>query len=205
MLWNSYMSILDKYISGYKIFREKYYVKDRTIMDSLIANGQRPNIMVIACCDSRVDPAILLQCDPGDLFVVRNVANIVPPFENDEYHHGTSAALEFAICYLEVKHIIILGHSECGGLQALKNKSDLPQDDFITRWVSLTKLNPNSKKDTNDLAKASLKNSLQNCFSFPWLKEKIDSKELKIDCWFFDIHNANLQCLDSNSQNFVDI
>src|SRR6185437_8403185 len=98
-------SSLNKIIQGYKKFREKYGASDNTIMQHLASDGQQPKIMVVSCCDSRVDPALLLQCDPGDLFVVRNVANIVPPFEKDEAHHGTSAALEFGVRGLHVKHL----------------------------------------------------------------------------------------------------
>ena len=105
-----------KIIQGYRAFRKKYATGHNSVMRHL-ANGQNPEIMVVACCDSRVDPALILQCDPGDLFIVRNVANIVPPYEADERHHGTSAALEFGICYLKVKHLIILGHSQCSGIR----------------------------------------------------------------------------------------
>ena len=110
---------LQKILRGYSQFRKKYATGDQSIMQYLATHGQKPETMVIACCDSRVDPSLILQCDPGDLFVVRNVANIVPPYECDEKHHGTSAALEFGVCYLQVKHIIILGHSQCGGIDAL--------------------------------------------------------------------------------------
>src|SRR3989338_10104985 len=92
-----------KILQGYQTFRKKYTLGDRSIMQSLAYHGQQPQIMIIACSDSRVDPAVILQCDPGDLFVVRNVANIIPPYEKDEKHHGTSAALEFGLCYLRVK------------------------------------------------------------------------------------------------------
>src|SRR3989337_2463781 len=100
---------LKKLINGYQLFREKYVHGDTSIMQPLADHGQKPQTMVVACCDSRVDPALLLQCDPGDLFVVRNVANIVPPYEKDEIPHGTRAALEFGICYLNVTNLIILG------------------------------------------------------------------------------------------------
>src|SRR3990167_777574 len=124
-----------KIIQGYLNFRRKYVTGDNSIMQHLADHGQQPEVMIIACCDSRVDPALILQCEPGELFVVRNVANIVPPYEPDNGYHGTSAALEFGICYLQVKHLIILGHSQCGGIEALKNKSKLKQNDFITNWV----------------------------------------------------------------------
>src|SRR5205809_7699132 len=116
---------LQKILKGYQLFRTKYALGDQSVMYQLSHYGQQPQIMVVACCDSRVDPALILQCDPGELFVVRNVANIVPPYEKDEMHHGTSAALEFGVCHLNVEHIIILGHSQCGGIHALLNKTEL--------------------------------------------------------------------------------
>src|ERR1700722_138423 len=128
-----------KILEGYQIFRKKYAEGDKSIMGYLSHYGQQPEVMMVACCDSRVDPALILQCDPGDLFVVRNVANIVPPYEKDEAHHGTSAALEFGIDILQVKHLILLGHSQCGGIQALVNSSETPPNDFISNWVSLIK------------------------------------------------------------------
>jgi carbonic anhydrase len=115
-------SVLGKILKGYQSFREQYAHGDNSVMRYLASHGQNPEIMVVACCDSRVDPALILQCDPGDLFTIRNVANIIPPYEKDDLHHGTSAALEFGICYLHVEHLIIFGHSQCGGINALMNQ-----------------------------------------------------------------------------------
>src|SRR5271166_4881809 len=129
-----------KMLQGYQLFREKYASGDNSVMQYLSNYGQQPQIMVVSCCDSRVDPALIFQCHPGDLFVVRNVANIIPPYEKDELHHGTSAALEFGVGFLKVKHLILLGHSQCGGIQLLLNSQDSGnQNDFITSWVSLIK------------------------------------------------------------------
>jgi carbonic anhydrase len=113
---------LDKLLGGYKAFQDKYAAGDNSLMTQLAREGQNPEVMVVACSDSRVDPALILQCNPGDLFTVRNVANIVLPFADDGAHHGVSAALEFGLCYLKVKHLIILGHSQCGGINALLNE-----------------------------------------------------------------------------------
>ena len=126
------MDNFSKMLEGYQTFREKYVHGDTSVMQQLSYYGQRPEAMVVACCDSRVDPAVILQCDPGDLFVVRNVANIVPPYEKDEMHHGTSAALEFGVCYLNVNHLILLGHSQCGGVQALLDETQVGINDFIS-------------------------------------------------------------------------
>src|SRR3990167_3419835 len=131
---------LNKIIQGYQQFRKEYATGNQSVMRQLAMHGQKPQVMVIACCDSRVGPALILQCDPGDLFVARNVANIVPPYEKDAGHHGTSAALEFGVCFLKVSHLILLGHSQCGGIQALVNRESVRQDDFITNWVSQIKL-----------------------------------------------------------------
>lgn len=169
---------MKKLFGATTIFEKKYATGNNSSMQSLAYHGQQPEIMIVACCDSRVDPALILQCDPGDLFVVRNVANIVPPYEADESHHGTSAALEFGICYLNVKHLIILGHSQCGGINALLNSENLKQNDFITRWVSLIKTNSSMIQDANQFSKEALTHSYQNCLTFPWIKERIQQKKI---------------------------
>jgi carbonic anhydrase len=174
-----------KILKGYQKFRDKYAHGDQSVMQYLSSYGQKPQAMVIACCDSRVDPALILQCDPGDLFVVRNVANIVPPYEKDEMHHGTSAALEFGVRNLEVQHLILLGHSQCGGIQALLENN--LENDFISSWVSLIKTDHCHIGESDDCAKAALKQSYQNCLTFPWIHEKILQKKLIIHLWFFDI------------------
>jgi len=187
---------LKKIVSGYNTFRKKYAESDQALMQNLSIHGQKPKIMVIACCDSRVDPALILQCDPGDLFVVRNVANIVPPYEKDEKHHGTSAALEFAVCYLNVKRIIILGHSQCGGIKSLVNQEEAlsGQDDFISNWVSVVKTSGCEKyaNNSDDYAKVALQQSYQNSLTFPWIAKKIAANELAIHRWFFDIKSGQI-------------
>jgi carbonic anhydrase len=182
----------DKLIQGYSAFREKYTADDNSVMQRLSDHGQAPEAMVVSCCDSRVDPALILQCDPGDLFIARNVANIVPPYEPDGKHHGTSAALEFGVCYLHVKHLIILGHSQCGGINGLLNQDSLTQDDFISNWVSIIKRENNKPISVDDCAKASLKNSHQNCLSFPWIQSRVKNNTLKIHLWFFDIKTGQI-------------
>src|SRR5262245_48945121 len=183
---------LTKILSGYQAFREKYAHGDQSVMRYLSDYGQQPQVMVVSCCDSRVDPALILQCDPGDLFVARNVANIVPPYEKDEAHHGTSAALEFGICYLEVKHLILLGHSQCGGIQALLNNGTVGSNDFITNWVSLIKTEPVSQSDVDGCAKSALKQSAQNCLTFPWIQARVTQGTLIIHLWFFDIKTGRI-------------
>ena len=194
---------LSKIIEGYHQFRNKYALGDNAIMHTLAHHGQRPEVMVVACCDSRVDPALILQCDPGELFVVRNVANIVPPYEHDDKHHGTSAALEFGICYLKVKHLILLGHSQCGGIQALLDNSQMTQNDFISNWVSLIDSEKKRGINVNDYAKFALTHSYHNCKTFPWIKSKLDSNELKIHLWFFDINRGEIQAYSEETKKYL--
>lgn len=185
---------LNSILNGYKKFYAKYVQSSPSMMQHLSLHGQKPEVMVIACSDSRVDPAVLFQCDPGELFVVRNIANLVPPYKSDGYHHSTSAALEFGICELQVKHLIILGHSECGGVQAKLNKVELKQDDFISRWTDL--ITVSDQPTVNELAKETLVRSYQNCLTFPWLKSRIYDNKLEVHRWFFELSTAKLYRYD---------
>jgi carbonic anhydrase len=202
-------------IEGYKKFRQKYFDGSNSIFEDL-KNGQSPKILVIACSDSRVDPTIILNCKPGDLFVVRNVANLVPPYENDDGHHGTSAALEFAVCGLEVKHIIIFGHSSCGGINALVTNPDKMQEkNFISRWMELAQPAyqktienyPNASIDdkVSSCAHFALINSLKNLYSFPWIKSKVENSELSLHSWFFNIETGIIEEFNSELDKFVDL
>jgi carbonic anhydrase len=191
-----------KILEGYQSFRKKYALGDKSVMDTLSFHGQQPEIMVVACCDSRVDPALILQCDPGDLFVVRNVANIVPPYEKDEAHHGTSAALEFGICFLEIKHLILLGHSQCGGIQALIDHR-AHRNDFISNWVSLAKIKGPGTSDANVYAKAALNQSYSNCLTFPWIKKRLQANKLLIHLWFFDIKSGQIYTYSQEGRDYL--
>ncbi len=183
---------LKKILTGYNTFRKKYAHGNRSVMRFLSKYGQQPKVMLIACCDSRVDPALILQCDPGDLFVVRNIANIVPPYEKDKAHHGTSAALEFGITVLEVEHLILLGHSQCGGMQALMEKRTATEFDFITNWVSIIDAPVSALESVDDCARFALQQSYQHCLSFPWIAERVANNTLNIHLWFFDISKGEI-------------
>lgn len=182
--------LFSKLLNGYQDFRNQYAEGNTSIMKSL-SYGQQPKVMIVGCCDSRVDPALILQCDPGDLFITRNVANIIPPFEKDEHYHGTSAALEFAIRYLKVEHLILLGHSQCGGINALISEESLG-DDFITKWVSVLKKSGPLPTTVDECAKRSLHQSYQHCLTFPWIKERVEQGELMIHTWFFEIESGQI-------------
>ncbi|MFM2322850.1 MAG: carbonic anhydrase [Pseudomonadota bacterium] len=191
-------NLFKKILKGYSVFRKKYTVGDNAVMRYLANSGQKPQVMIVSCCDSRVDPALILQCNPGDLFVARNVANIIPPYQKDEVLHGTSAALEFGICLLNIKHLILLGHSQCGGINALLNEQSLLQNDFITKWVSSIKIAGSQVKNADEYAKLGLTQSYQNCLTFPWIKEKVDAQALTIHRWFFDIKTGQIFTYSEN-------
>jgi carbonic anhydrase len=191
-------TIIKRMLKGYEAFREKYVHGENSVMQQLATDGQQAQIMVVACCDSRVDPALILQCDPGDLFVVRNVANIVPPFEKDSGYHGISAALEFGIKFLKVKHLILLGHTQCGGINALLNAHTMQENDFISKWVSVIDTKIDQKSSPDELAKKALNCSYQNCLSFPWINDKIECESLIIHRWFFDIEKGEIFAYDQD-------
>ncbi|MDF1760320.1 MAG: carbonic anhydrase [Coxiellaceae bacterium] len=192
---------MEKLLKGYRTFRQQYAEGATSLMQQLSEHGQQPETMVIACSDSRVDPALILQTQPGDLFMVRNVANIVPPYEVDSSFHGTSAALEFGICYLNVKHLIILGHSQCGGIQALLHGANPKQDDFISHWVSVIGEHDH-EADVDHCSRHALTHSYNNCMTFPWIKSRVEQKQLAIHRWFFDIKAGEISVYDAEKNQY---
>src|ERR1700716_991912 len=131
----SAMSLPPRLIEGYEAFRTGRLPAEQYRYRDLAERGQTPEILVIGCCDSRVSPEVIFDAGPGELFVARNVANLVPPYAPDGGYHGVSAALEYAVLVLRVRHIVVLGHARCGGIAAYAN--DAPPGDFIGKWISL--------------------------------------------------------------------
>lgn len=200
---------IEKLLEGNKQFRERFFSPESTVFDELILR-QQPKTMVIACSDSRVDPAIVFNCQPGELFVIRNVANLVPPCEADNSYHGISAALEFGTCFLQVEHIIVLGHTQCGGIRALldgneKNKEQ-KQHGFIAKWMELAQPAYDKVMDAqgNHLSidekitlceQYALLNSVKNLQSFPWINQRIENNTLSLHAWYFDLTTGKVyQC-----------
>ena len=206
---------------GFKDFKKYYYEDDKSYIDNLVKSGQKPKFMVIACSDSRVDPAILFQTKPGEVFAVRNVANLVPPYSPDKGHHGVSAAIEFGVLDLKIKHIIILGHAHCGGIKVLcnnfsANKNMHPpketQREFIDSWMNIASpiMDKVDSKDCSEplqhfIEKESIKNSIQNLKTFPWVIELIKNKELNIHGWWFDLKSGEIFCYDEDKKKFFNI
>lgn len=202
------------FIEGYEKFHEHYFDKDNSTFAKLVSQGQNPKALMIACSDSRVDPALVMNCQPGDLFVIRNVANLVPPYENDQSYHGTSAALEFGVCVLEIPHIILFGHTQCGGIQSLLQHTHekCGQKSFLHKWMELakaadeaiTKYHSESSLDEKIVlcGKYSLINSYKNLLTFPWIAERVQQKKLFLHAWNFDISKGTLEEYDEKSNSF---
>ena len=193
------MKDLSGLIEGFDRFRKNHF--DSDLFKRLSKQGQKPKVLVLGCCDSRVDPAIILDCDPGDLFVIRNVANLVPPFEKAGHYHGTSAALEFGVCDLGIEHIIVLGHAQCGGIRALMEGASGDGHSFIKSWMklaesakerALSKSHASREEAVKECEKEGILSSLSNLLTFPWIKARVEDKTLALHGWYFDIGEGTL-------------
>ncbi|KAK3270259.1 hypothetical protein CYMTET_21335 [Cymbomonas tetramitiformis] len=198
---------IEKLKGGFKSFKTEVYHNFPQLFHSL-QNCQSPKVMMITCCDSRVSPNMILQAHPGDVFTVRNVANLVPPYERQGDYHGTSAALEYAVCFLKVEQIIIMGHSNCGGIRALMTKDEaelkagVNKTDFIDTWMRLglparerthryaSHLSPEDQLCYCE--KESVNVSLANLLSFPWVKEAVNQGNLSIHGWYYNMTACSL-------------
>lgn len=205
-------------IAGFHRFREEHFTDDDAFYRQLVQDGQTPKILVVACCDSRVDPALVLNCAPGDLFVIRNVANLVPPAESrDSGRHGTSAALEYGIRILGVEHIIVLGHAHCGGIRSLLNGDGTAgaQGTYINSWMKLAaeakyKVQSEMQNMTlEELERAceqqAILGSLENLMTFDWVREGVVAGTLELHGWYFDIEHGQLLRYDPDAQSFKEV
>lgn len=209
------MPELKKLVDGFHRFRTKYFVKDTELFEHLNAEGQSPKTLIIACSDSRVDPALLTQAKPGDIFVIRNVANLVPPYEIGGGYHGVSSAIEFAVVNLKVENVVVLGHEHCGGINALMTGNSNPQPSFIGSWVSIAKEareevlrelpGAKPKEQLDACTKKAVLISMENLMSFPFIQERMKNKELKIYGWFFELEHGRLLQFDYEQKKFLEI
>ncbi len=207
-------SAIDSLIQGYKQFKLQNFEQSNTFED-LVKYGQKPKALVIACCDSRVDPAIVTGCHPGELFVIRNIANLVPPFQdNPSRYDSTSAALKYGVTDLEVSDIILFGHSYCGGIRALvETPEENLSSDCISTWVSIAKpakqrvleKHPQSslKEQAHYCEKESLLNSLRNLETFPWIQKRLLNNQLSLHTWYFNLDTGVIETYQSATGNFV--
>ncbi len=200
-------------IEGFLRFRDNRFPSDDMEYLRLFEEGQKPKFLIVGCCDSRVDPAIIFDCSPGELFVIRNVANLVPPNEERVGHHGTSAALEYGVCNLGVEHIVVLGHAHCGGIQTLLEKrGEVNPDSFIDVWVRLADSARQSvEQDFGDASeeqrrraceRRAIQVSLKNLFTFPWIVERVAAGTLQVHGWYFDIEHGQLLGYNKSTEQF---
>lgn len=197
-------------IEGFQRFRKLHYSNGNAQYHDLVKFGQTPKALVVACCDSRVDPALVLDCEPGDLFVVRNVANIVPPAEHQGLYHGTSAAIEFGVLNLGVPHIIVLGHAQCGGIQALLEGDVTKGATFIAKWMSIVDA-------ARELVEGELTNSgnrhraceqqgvlisLNNLMTFAFIRDRVEQGTLSLHGWYFDMEHGELLGYNADTRQF---
>lgn len=208
------MEDIRRMIKGFRHFHKTYFSGVSELYQRLQA-GQQPKTLVIACSDSRVDPALITRSEPGELFVIRNVANLVPPYEPDSRFHGVSSALEYAVNILQVEHIVVLGHSNCGGIRALMEADGNVNGEFIGHWMDIaaaardevkTKLSHKPLElQLQACEEAAILQSLENLLTFPWIQERTEAGTLSIHAWYFDLHRGELLDYDPEANMFVPI
>lgn len=193
----------DRLIAGYRRFRDRVWSTERARYEELARGGQSPPTMVIACSDSRVDPATVFGAGPGELFTVRNVAGLVPPFSPDAGYHGTSAALEYAVRVLKVARIVVLGHEQCGGVRAMVEGAPKEARDFVEPWMAMAE--PILARIPHDVAAADVlehcetevvRLSLANLRTFPWIAEAEGAGRLELHGFRFGIRTGVLTKLE---------
>mgnify|MGYP005857568193 CR=1 FL=1 len=194
-------------VDGYRQFLFGRLIEEQARYRELAQSGQSPQIMVIGCCDSRVSPEVIFDARPGELFVVRNVANIVPPYAPDGQAHGVSAALEFGVAALKIKHIVVLGHAQCGGVRAFAEDAEpLSPGDFIGKWMKLMapamdRIGPRGDAESQGdylrrLEQANIVNSLENLMTFPRLAKLIQRGDVSIHGAYFGVATGSLYVCD---------
>jgi carbonic anhydrase len=199
-------------IDGYRTFTSQRLPTEQTRYRELSERGQSPAVMVIGCCDSRVSPEVIFDAGPGELFVVRNVANLVPVFQPDGGAHGVSAALEYAVQVLKVKHVVVLGHAQCGGIRAFIDDIDpLSPGDFIGRWMQMfikpgeqvSQREHESRQDfTTRIEKAAVFRSLENLMTFPFVRNSVERGEMSLHGAYFGVAEGSLFVLDPEAKEF---
>ncbi len=198
---------MEQLIEGYRIYRDKRWPKLRDLHERLAAGGQSPRTLVIACADSRVDPATIFNAGPGELFVIRNVANLAPPFEQGAGFHGVSAAIEFAVIQLKVETILVLGHAQCGGVAAALERRERDPNSFLDAWIGL--LDPAKKRlkghpdhAQTELEHESIRVTLENLATFPFIAEAIEKRGLALAGARYGIRDGGLEVLDQSTGAF---
>jgi carbonic anhydrase len=199
-------------LEGYRTFRTQRLPTEQSRYRELSERGQSPEVMVISCCDSRVSPEVIFDAKPGELFVVRNIANLVPIYQPDGGAHGVSAALEYAVQVLKVKHIVVLGHAQCGGIRAFIDKiAPLSPGDFIGKWMSMfvkpgeiveQRAHESMQDFTTRIEKAAVFRSLENLMTFPCVQILVERSKLELHGAYFGVAEGQLFVLDKATKEF---
>lgn len=198
---------MEHLIEGYRIYREKRWPELQALHRRLAERGQAPKTLVIACADSRVDPATIFNAGPGELFVVRNVANLAPPFEQGAGFHGVSAAIEFAVLQLKVETILVLGHAQCGGVAAALEDRPRDPNSFLDAWIGLldtakARISDVAEGRTSALEHESIRVTLENLQTFPFIRDAITARGLKLIGMRYGVADGGLELYDPKTGAF---
>lgn len=198
---------MEKLIEGYRVYRQQRWPELRALHKKLAEVGQSPKTLIIACADSRVDPATIFNAGPGELFVVRNVANLAPPFEEAPGFHGVSAAIEFAVLQLEVETVLVLGHAQCGGVAAALQDRPRNPHSFLDAWISLldtakARVSGHDGDHHTELEYESIRVTLENLATFPFVAEAIKTRGLRLAGARYGVADGSLELMDPTTGAF---
>jgi len=207
----------EKLKAGYQVFRDKYFKENKEIYHELVEKGQHPKTLLISCSDSRVEPSLILQTPPGELFTIRNVGNLVPPYEQDDHHyHGVSSALEYGVKVLKVENIMIMGHAHCGAIQAAIDTEGNPDSlgtEFLHHWVEIAQETfekprccsesiKSGNRIPHEIEQASVVNSMDNLMTFPFIEKEVSAGNLKVYGLYFTIETGELTAYNRKTGQF---
>ena len=201
------------YAKGNLLFK-KYFKENKQSLLNLVTSGQSPKALFIGCSDSRVIPDLMVQAKPGDLFVLRNVGNFVPPYKPDEDFHATASGIEFAVSVLKVKEVIICGHTHCGACKYLYDTLDDPSLVHTKKWLELgnvPKRNAILANGSNIMSEAllrltekfSIMHQIENLLTYPYVKKRFENGDLHIHGWYYNIEDGNIEYYNAQSGAFL--
>lgn len=207
--------ILKQLIKGHQKFQQNKVPKWQDELNELVINGQKPQVLFVGCSDSRLTPDLMLNTKPGDMFILRNVGNFIPPFKHDEDFHGSAAAIEYAVAVLGVKHIIVCGHTHCGACKSLYEYDEIPDTTSLVHVKTWLKLGMAAKEKTladkkftteeemyRITERNSIKHQLKNLLTYPDVKQKVENGTLEIHGWHYDVGNGEIDYLDKKENQF---
>ena len=204
---------MERLIEGFKRFRANYFEANRARFERLAGRPQHPRYAIVTCCDSRIDTTRVFDAIPGEVFLIRNIANLVPPYEPDQHHHSTSAAIEYAVRVLKVGQFVVMGHAGCGGIRALLEPPAEPTD-FMTLWLEMaasardravTRTDVPGEERQRCCELEALTLSLNNLLAFPWLKARIEDGSLQVDALYLDLERGELLLYDRQNDTFAEV